>query len=59
MTLKNITMIIEKEITTDKIIVKFQAPLCVRSRENNKDYYYSYENEKFEEILKINIKELY
>ena len=57
MTLKNITMIIEKEITTDKIIVKFQAPLCVRSRENSKDYYYSYENEKFEEILKINIKE--
>ena len=57
MTLKNITMIIEKEITTDKIIVKFQAPLCVRSRENSKDYYYSYENEKFEEMLKINIKE--
>lgn len=57
MTLENITMTKEKEITTDKITIKFQAPLCVRSRENNKDYYYSYENEKFEEILKINIKE--
>lgn len=57
MTLENITMTKEKEITTDKIIVKFQSPLCVRERENNKDYYYSYENDKFEEILKINIKE--
>ena len=57
MTLENITMTKEKEITTDKITIKFQAPLCVRSRENNKDYYYSYENDNFEEILKINIKE--
>lgn len=57
MTLVNITMTKEKEISSDKIIVKFQAPLCVRSRDNNKDYYYSYQNEKFEEILKINIKE--
>ena len=57
MTLENITMTKEKEITTDKIIVKFQSPLCVRERENNKYYYYSYENDKFEEILKINIKE--
>lgn len=57
MTLQNITMILEKEITTDKVTIKFQAPLCVRSRENNKDYYYSFENSKFDEILKINIKE--
>lgn len=56
MTLENITMEKEKETTTDKITIKFQAPLCVRSRENNKDYYYSFENEKFEEMLKINIK---
>lgn len=57
MTLENITMANEKEITTEKISVKFQAALCVRLRENSKDYYYSYENEKFEETLKINIKE--
>ena len=57
MTLQNIMMTKEKEITTDRIAIKFQAPLCVRLRENNKDYYYSYENEKFEEVLKINIKE--
>lgn len=55
--LNNIELMPEKEIKEDKIVIKFQAPLCVRSRENNKDYYYSYENEKFEEILKINIKE--
>lgn len=57
MTLENITMTKEKDILSDKIPVKFQAPLCVRARENNKDYYYSYQNEKFEEILKINIRE--
>lgn len=57
MILRNITMVLEKEIITDKVTIKFQAPLCVRSRENNKDYYYSFENNKFEEILKINIRE--
>ena len=29
----------------------------MRERAENKDYYYSYENEKFEDVLKINIKE--
>lgn len=57
MTLQNIVMIMEKEITSESIIIKFQSPLCVRYRENKKDYYYSYTDEKFEEILKINIKE--
>lgn len=56
-TLQNISMIEEKEITGNKITVKFQSPLCVRSRQERKDYYYSYEDEKFEETLKINIKE--
>lgn len=55
--LQKIAMIKEKEVKTDTIVVKFQSPLCVRSRENNKDYYYSFEDEKFEETLKINIKE--
>lgn len=57
MTLQNITMLIEKEINTENITIKFQAPLCVRSRQENKDYYYSYSHEKFEETLKINIKQ--
>lgn len=56
-TLQNITMTMEKEIKSDKITIKFQSPLCVRSRINRKDYYYSFENKEFEEILKINIKE--
>lgn len=56
-TLQNIMMMMEKEITSEKITIKFQSPLCVRERNNNKDYYYSYENVKFEEIIKINIKE--
>lgn len=56
-TLQNISMIMEKEIKEDKITIKFQSPLCVRSRIDRKDYYYSFENKEFEEILKINIKE--
>ena len=57
MVLENITMMPEKEITTEKIMIKFQAPLCVRSRKDNKDYYYSYQSEEFQNILKINIQE--
>lgn len=56
-TLKNISMTMEKEITTDKIAIKFQSPLCVRNREKNKDFYYSFEHKEFEDILKVNIKQ--
>lgn len=56
-TLQNITMAIEKQIINNSINIKFVSPLCVRSRTNNKDYYYSYEHEKFEETIKVNIKE--
>ena len=45
--LKNISMIMEKEITSDKIAIKFQSPLCVRNRENNKDFYYSSKHKEF------------
>ena len=55
--LQNIVLIPEKEIKENKIIIKFQAPLCTRERIENKDYYYSFENEKFEETLKMNVKE--
>lgn len=57
MTLQKITMLMEKEITTENITIKFQSPLCVRSRQENKDYYYSYNHKEFEETLKINIKQ--
>lgn len=56
-TLQKIVFIPEKEIKEEKAIIKFQSPLCVRKREQNKDYYYSFENERFEETLKINIKQ--
>lgn len=56
-TLQNITMVMEKEITTENITIKFQSPLCVRGRQDVKDYYYSFEHKEFEDILKINIKE--
>ena len=47
----------KKLLKENKITIKFQSPLCTRRREQKKDYYYSFENEKFEETLKINIKE--
>lgn len=55
--LENISMILEKEITKDNIDIKFMSPLIVRQRMERKDYYYSYNDKKFLEILKINIKE--
>lgn len=58
LTLIDIAMIPEKKILEDKIIVKFMSPLVVhdRNRETRKDYFYSFEDEKFLETLKINIK---
>ena len=56
-TLKNINMIMEKEIVDNELDIRFMSPLVVRSRINKKDYYYSFKHEKFEEMLKINIKE--
>lgn len=57
MTLKNIVLIQEKQINTEEITIKFMSPLIVRKIENEKDYYFSVEGEKFLEILKVNIKE--
>lgn len=56
-TLENIVMLNEKKINTENLKIKFLSPLVVRSRENQKDYYYSYESPEFEEIIKVNIKE--
>lgn len=56
-TLKNIEMIIEKEIKDKNITVKFLSPLCVRNRQDQKDYYYSFEHPEFEDTIKMNIKE--
>lgn len=56
MTLKNIVLLPEKEIKEQEVMIKFLSPLVVRSRKNQKDYYYSYEDENFLETLKLNIK---
>ena len=56
-TLKNIEMAMEKEIKDNNITIKFISPLCVRRRQDKKDYYYSFEHEEFEDTLKMNITE--
>lgn len=59
MTLKNITMIPEKTINSNKINVKMISPLIVRNhnQETLKDMYYSFEREEFNKYIKINILE--
>lgn len=56
MTLKNIILLPEKEIKSEEITIKFLSPLVVRNRENQKDYYYSYEHKEFLDTLKLNVK---
>lgn len=56
-TLKNISMMMEKEISDEEITIKFMSPLVVRSRVNRKDYYYSFNDNEFLDTLKMNIKE--
>ena len=47
----------EKEVDSDEITIKFISPLVVRSRQNQKDFYYSFEHKEFLDILKINVRE--
>lgn len=55
--LRSISMINEKEIKSEELVIKFMSTLVVRKRDNNKDYYYSYKDKEFLNTLKINIKE--
>lgn len=60
MTLTKITVIKEKEIKSNEIILKMASPLIVRNhdRETLKDMYYSFEKkEEFNKYIKINILE--
>ncbi len=59
MLLKNIVMIPEKSINSDKIQVKMASPIICRNhnRETLKDMYYSFERPEFEKYIKINIEE--
>ena len=56
MTLRDIILLPEKEVKNEEIIIKFLAPLVVRSRKKQKDYYYSYEHKEFLDTLKLNVK---
>lgn len=56
MTLNNIVLLPEKQINNEEIIIKFLSPLVVRSRIDKKDYYYSYKDKEFSDMLKINIR---
>ncbi len=56
-TLKNINMIMEKEIVDNELDIRFMSPLVVRSRINKKDYYYSFNDKEFLDTLKMNVKE--
>lgn len=55
-TLQNITMLVEKQILSEEILVKFMSPLVVRSRIDKKDYYYTFSDDQFLETLKMNIE---
>ncbi len=55
--LKTINMSLDKNIDTEEITIKFMSPLVVRSHIEKKDYYYSYDDEQFKDLLKINIKQ--
>lgn len=56
-TLRNIIMLVEKQVLSEEVLVKFMSPLVVRSRIDKKDYYYAFDNEQFLKTLKINIEE--
>lgn len=59
MTLKNIVMIPEKTINSDKLQVKVASPIICRNHnpETRKDMYYSFERPEFNKYIKINILE--
>lgn len=59
MTLKSISIIPEKQITTNRIPIRMSSPIICRNhdRETLKDMYYSFERPEFEKYVRINILE--
>lgn len=49
-----------KSLTEDNLIIQMSSPLIVRNhdKETNKDTYYTYQDEKFKEILEQNLKSM-
>lgn len=56
MILKNIILLPEEKIKSEEITIKFLSPVVARFRENQKDYYYSYEHKEFLDTLKLNVR---
>lgn len=56
--LNKIRMVNVEKVKGNVVEVKFFSPLCIRdhNRETNKDWYFSIENDQFENKLKENIK---
>lgn len=57
LTLENINMLLEKTIDSEEITIKFMSPLVVRNHSRDNDYYYSFNDQEFNDILKVNIKQ--
>ena len=57
LTLENINMLLEKTIDSEEITIKFMSPLVVRNHSRDNDYYYSFNDQEFNKILKVNIKQ--
>ena len=57
LTLENINMLLEKTIDSEEITIKFMSPLVVRNHSRDNDYYYSFNDKEFNDILKVNIKQ--
>lgn len=59
MTLKQINMLPEKQITSEKITIKTISPIICRNhnQETKKDMYYYAEREEFQTYIRINISE--
>lgn len=56
MTLRKIILLPEKKVNDEQVNIKFLSPLVVRERIDEKDFYYSFKDDKFLEILKLNVK---
>ncbi len=60
MTLKNVFIVPDKEVTGNEMMVKTLSPLCLREHNNNnKDIYYSVKSDNFnEKAVKIIVEQL-
>jgi len=57
--LKNIEIVEEKEVLSESVEFRTLSPIIVKERieDENRDWYYTFEDERWEEVLKANMKE--